>query len=295
MITVNYYERVKERPEIFTQLTCKDLLFVHYKCPSIESLIGKWSQNNYILYIVSGKLAYHTPGHSWLLTAGNAVFIKKGAAIMEKFFEETLCIMTFFVPDSYLCSFMRENNSSIQPALSKEPNLDLVIPLDVTDMMKAYFVSMVPYFTAEKTPSEDLLELKFRELLLNIITNPANKELNNYLHALQLPNVDHLQQIMDANCLFNMSLQDYAKLCNRSLSSFKRDFLAVYKTNPGHWLLSKKLDHSHHLLLSSDKSINDISFESGFENNTHFSRAFKKRFGLPPSQFRHQTITSQVS
>ena len=41
MITINYYERVKEKPEIFTQLTCKDLLFVHYKCPSIESLIGK--------------------------------------------------------------------------------------------------------------------------------------------------------------------------------------------------------------------------------------------------------------
>ena len=177
------------------------MLFVHYNCPSVERLIGKWSQNNYILYILSGKLAYHTPGHSWLLTTGSAVFIKKGAGIMQKFFEETLCIMTFFVPDSYLSSFIRENHSSIQRGDSKDPSPDLIIPLDVTGMMRAYFDSMIPYFMAEKTPSEDLLELKFRELLLNIITNPANEELNRYLQTLQLPHVDRLHQIMEANCL----------------------------------------------------------------------------------------------
>jgi hypothetical protein len=35
MITINYYERVKEKPGVFTQLKCKELLFVRYKCPSI--------------------------------------------------------------------------------------------------------------------------------------------------------------------------------------------------------------------------------------------------------------------
>jgi AraC-like DNA-binding protein len=294
MITIDYYQKVKELPQIFTQLACKDLLFVHYKCPLDQRIAGKWSQHNYIMYILSGKKVYRTPDRSWLITAGTAVFVKKGAAIIEKFFDEPLCIMTFFVPDSYLNLFMRQHQSIVKTNYSKKEVNYLVIPLEVTEMMKAYFDSMVPYFNAEKTPSEDLLELKFRELLLNIITNPANKELNSYLHALQLPDVDHLQQIMDANCLFNLSLKDYAKLCNRSLSSFKRDFIAVYKTNPGQWLLSKKLDYSHHLLLSSDKPINDISFESGFENTTHFSRAFKKRFGLPPSQFRHQSVTSQA-
>ena len=295
MLTINYYERAKSKPETFNQLKCKELLFLHYKCPGLERLLGKWSQHNYILYVLTGKLAYHTPANSWLLTSGNAVFIKKGAGIMEKFFEKPLCIMTFFIPDSYLNTFTRENYACVEKCYSNGANPDLIIPLEVTEIMKAYFESLIPYFTAEKNPSEDLLELKFRELLLNIITNPANKELNGYLRSLLSSKAEQLQQVMEANCLFNLSVEDYAKLCNRSLSSFKRDFHAVYKTNPGHWLLAKKLNYSSHLLLTTDKTINDISVESGFENSTHYSKAFKKRFGLSPMQFRQQAILPQRS
>lgn len=295
MITVNYYERVKAHPEVFTQLACKELLFVHYKCPLIERLIGKWSQHNYILFVLSGKLAYHTPGRSWLLTGGSAMFVKRGAVIMEKFFEEELCIMTFFIPDSYMCFFLREYHSLVEKVRTRKQADDLVIPLCVTEILKGYVHSLIPYFFAEKVPSEDLLELKFRELLFNILSNPANQDLNDYLQTLLSQKADRLQEIMETNSLYNLSLQDYAKLCNRSLSSFKRDFFAVYHENPGHWLLTKKLDFSHHLLLTTDKPVNDISNESGFENSTHFSKAFKKRFGLSPLQYRHQAIASHAS
>ena len=43
-----------------------------------------WSQQNYIQYILSGKKAFHTPERSWLMKTGDAFFVKKGAAIVEK-------------------------------------------------------------------------------------------------------------------------------------------------------------------------------------------------------------------
>ena len=84
----NYYERVRSRPEIYNQLACRELLFVHYKCPMEVNRQDSWSQHNYIQYILSGKKAYHTPGRSWLMKEGDAFFVKKGAWIIEKFFEE---------------------------------------------------------------------------------------------------------------------------------------------------------------------------------------------------------------
>lgn len=293
MITLNYYETVKTHPQVFPQLQCKDLLFAGYRCPAIDRLLGKWSHHSYIYYVISGKMAYHTPGQSWILTAGKAMFVKKGAVIMEKFFEEELCILSFFIPDTYMCSFLRQNLAVLQNCASFNQNNDIVLPLDVTDILKGYFHSLLPYFSAEQRPSEDLLELKFRELLFNILTNPANHCLNEYLQSLLAAHADGLKEIMENNCLFNLSLVDYAKLCNRSLSSFKRDFYAAYKTNPGHWLLMKKLSYSHRLLLTTDKSVNDITIESGFENSTHFSKAFKKHFGLSPVQYRNQASISQ--
>ena len=226
------------------------------------------------------------------MKGGDAFFVKKGAYIIEKFFDETLCIMTFFIPDSYLQSFMRENNLLKKAAQAESPKNELLIPLKVNNIMMAYFDSLVPYFYSETKPSEDLLELKFRELLMNILDNPENDELKNYVLHLTSPQQESFQQVMETNCLYNLSLQDYAKLLNLSLSSFKRHFISVYKITPGHWLQEQKLNHAYHLLVTTGKPINDISFESGFENNTHFSHLFKKRFGLSPLKYRKENTFS---
>jgi AraC family transcriptional regulator, exoenzyme S synthesis regulatory protein ExsA len=291
----NYFERVKSRPEIYNQLACRELLFVHYNCPMEVNRQDSWTHHNYIQYILTGKKAYHTPGRSWLMKGGDAFFVKKGACIIEKFFDEPLCIMTFFIPDSYLQSFVRENNSLRQTGQPELPKSELLIPLRVTSIMTAYFESLIPYFYSETKPSEDLLELKFRELLLNILDNPKNSALKNYLLHFLSPQYDPFQQVMEANCLYNLSLQDYAKMLHLSLSSFKRHFISVYKITPGHWLQEQKLNHAYHLLVSTPKLINDISFESGFENSTHFTHLFKKRFGLPPLKYRKESEASRAS
>ena len=251
-----------------------------------------WSDLNYIQYILTGKKAFHTPGRSWVMKSGDAFFVKKGACITEKFFEEPLCIMTFFIPDSYLQSFMRENNLLKKAAQTGSLKNELLIPLKVNSIMTAYFESLVPYFYSETKPSEDLLELKFRELLMNILDNPENGELKSYIVQLVSPQRESFQQVMETNCLFNLSLPDYAKLLNLSLSSFKRHFISVYKITPGHWLQEQKLNHAYHLLVSTGKPINDISFESGFENSTHFSHLFKKRYGISPLKYRKENTFS---
>jgi len=291
----NYYDTVRSKPEIFKQLACRELLFVHYKCPLEVNRQDLWSQHSYIQYILSGKKAFHTPGQSWLMKAGDAFYIKKGATIVEKFFDEPLCIMTFFIPDSYLQSFTRENVSlRTAPALTKPKN-DLLIPLQVSSIMLAYFDSLIPYFFSETKPSEELLELKFRELLLNILASPENIELKSYMMQLSSTHYDPFQQVMEANCLYNLSLQDYARMLNLSLSSFRRHFMSVYKTRPGHWLQEQKLNHAYKLLVSTDKPITDISFESGFENSTHLSHLFKKRFGLSPLKYRKKNEVAHSS
>ena len=265
---------------------CKELLFVNYDCPLGSDRQDSWSQYNYILYIITGKKKFYNNNRSWLLSKGTAVFVKKGACIIEKVQGEVLCLMAFFIPDNYLQSFLLEN----RPMITKEKNdtysNNLVIPLEVNEMMLAYYESVVPYFHLPIKPSEGLLELKFRELLYNIIGNPANKELNDFLTTLVSPQANNIQRIIEANYSYNLTLDEYARLCNRSLSSFKRDFYNLYGESPARWILNKRLALAVNLLCNSNNSIVDISFESGFENSTHFSHAFKKNFGISPLKYR---------
>jgi len=289
---LNYYDNVRSKPEIFHQLSYKELLFAKYDCPTEANFTAKWWQHNYFMYIATGKEIIHTPNHSWMLTPGKAVFMKKGACLQEKFFDEVLCIMSFFVPDSYLQPFLRENISLLKQEGLPAPTDDLLIPIELNDAMTTFYESMFPYFNSNRPVPEQLLELKFRELLYIIISNPVNVELAAYLHTLLSTHGDGLQKVMAANCLFNLQLEDYAKLCNRSLSSFKRDFQLVYKVPPGQWLLEKRVSYAKQLLITSDKPIADVCFESGFESSTHFSRVFKNHFDISPLQYRKQSMST---
>jgi hypothetical protein len=53
-------------------------------------------------------------------------------------------------------------------------------------------------------------------------------------------------------------------------------FFKTYSMPPGRWLLEKRLAAAKHLLLSPEKSVHDVAFESGFKNNAHFSRSYQK-------------------
>jgi AraC-like DNA-binding protein len=288
---INYYRSAQTNTEVYKQVFCKDLLFVYYDCPLGCERQDRWSENNYILYVLSGKKVLYTTTRIWLLTSGTAVFVKKGACIVEKVNEGELRLLALFIPDKYLQHFLVENKNVLATGKNISHDTSLVLPLDVNEMMRAYFDSLIPYFFSTAKPPDYLLELKFRELLFNIIANPVNTELKSFLNTVVSSQSNNIQSIIEANYCYNLTIGEYAKLCNRSLSSFKRDFYNLYGESPARWLLEKRLVHSLRLLCNSNIPIVDISFESGFENSTHFSHAFKKHFGLSPSKYRQKNST----
>jgi AraC family transcriptional regulator, exoenzyme S synthesis regulatory protein ExsA len=292
---INYYKNACTKLETFKQLFCKELLFVYYDCPLGSNRQDSWSELNYILYVVSGKKVFYAHPNSWLIGAGSAVFVRKGGCIIEKIQGEDLCLMAFFIPDNFIQCFLRENKILIQPVYDLPDQGDLVIPLDVNETMLAYYDSVRPYFSAELKPPEAMLELKFKELLYNIVINPKNARLSNYLDTLLLPQANTIAPIIEANFCYNLTLHDYASLCNRSLSSFKRDFQKLYKMPPARWLLQKKLLLAKQLLLDTNKTIADVAFECGFEDSTHFSHVFKKHFAISPQKYRRDLFVAAVT
>lgn len=93
---------------------------------------------------------------------------------------------------------------------------------------------------------------------------------------------------MEANFYYNLELEDFAKLCNRSLSSFMRDFKNSFHTAPGKWLLEKRLDYAGRLLATTNKTLADVIYECGFESQVHFNRVFKEKLGIPSLQLKKQ-------
>jgi transcriptional regulator GlxA family with amidase domain len=168
----------------------------------------------------------------------------------------------------------------------------MLIEINVNAATRAFFYSIVPYFRQKPQPAEDLLALKFKELIFSILSNPANSALLSYVNKVSDQRKPLLQDIMEANFTFNLSLAEFARIAQRSLATFKRDFIEVFHTTPGKWLSKKRLEYAQQLLDTSTKNVSEIACDCGFENATHFSRVFKEKFGYSPLQYRKLNVHS---
>jgi len=282
----NHYDFVKANPALFKQFSCKEALFLIIDCPPEFVKEEDWMDHNCFLHVITGNHLLFSRERSWPISKGTTVFIKKGGLGIQKVDDHAFCALLFYVPDSYIHSFINDKPGVVSPINSSLVSKDLLLNIETNDVLVAFFNSVLSYFNTGQQPSEELLELKFKELLLNIVNNPVNKELTAYLYKVYLTGTDDLKDIMERNYLYNLSIDEFARTCHRSLSKFKRDFDTVFGMPPGKWLLEKRLEYASRLLQNSNKSITEVVMESGFINVAHFDRVFKKCFGESPLQYR---------
>ena len=270
------------------RFTCGDSLFTIFNCRLKNRYEDLWSHYNYIIYVLEGRKIWHTPHGSFDLRQGDCVFVQKGAAIVEQFFDTEFCFCLFFVPDDFICDVLKGKSKPLQVKTTTYPP---VMPVESNKSIEMYFHLMMAYFENSSEPDEKLLELKFRELILTIADNPANSELRSFFSTLlQAPQTVNLSRIMEDNFSFNLTLSEFATMTSRSLSAFKRDFEKHFNTTPGKWLMEKRLKHARHLLVNCGKTVSEAAFESGFEDPSHFSRAFRKQFGSSPANVKQQIV-----
>lgn len=277
----NLFDVLRNEPEFYKQYNCGDSLVSLYDCPLKDRFVDFWTKHNYIMYVLDGKKVWHTANGSYSIQKGDCIFVRKGACIVEQVFNPVFCFIVFFLDDDFICDTLKKKKFVVNEVI-KDKHFP-VFNIHKSEKIEAFFHSISYYFSSKTEPDPILLELKFRELILTIADDTTNTEAISYFSSLlHEPQSVSLQRTMEDNFRFNLSLEQYASLCNRSLSAFKRDFLKQYETSPGKWLQEKRLTHSMHLLTNLDKTISEAAFESGFENTSHFSRSFKERFGLSP-------------
>jgi AraC-like DNA-binding protein len=262
-----------------------DLTFACFSCPATDGWEGSWAEHDRLVHITSGRKQLKTATGILELGAGDIVFVKKGAHFVRH--DDTdLCVFMYFLPDDFIRTAVREIAADLPvlPPPSDPPEIAIRVRDDTG--VRAFLQAMAVFFDTSDAPSPLLLKLKVKELIASIVVSATNPMLSAYLRMVASSDAPSIPAIMEANCCHNLSLEEFAKLCNRSLSTFKRDFRKHYGTSPGRWLLDQRLECSARMLTSTSMNVTEIVFECGFEQPSHFSRAFKAKFGRTPSEYR---------
>lgn len=220
-------------------------------------------------------------GHVTIVEQGQLIFVPKGIySITDKLphngqFEA----IVFFFDEELIASFI--NSMSVQIKKDKQ-----VSPLvfNYTKEIKIFTESLLELYSKKEIAHRKLTKPKLFELLHLISVSRQNDCLLHALSTLNNRERKSLHDFMNANFSKPLGIEDYAYLTGRSLSSFRRDFIAQFGISPKQWLIDKRLDKAKHLLLSGHSNISQVAMETGYENISHFIKAFHKKYGVAPKQ-----------
>lgn len=156
-----------------------------------------------------------------------------------------------------------------------------VIKLPETAEITSLFASLTPFLNPEVKPHGDFMNLKLQEGVLALLH--IDKRFAPMLFDFNEPWKIDILDFMDKNYMYEFSLEDLAHYTGRSLATFKRDFKKISDLTPEKWLIRKRLEVAYALMREGGKKVVDVYAEVGFKNQSHFSAAFKRQYGVPPT------------
>jgi len=291
MLLFDSYTHFKETPT-YKKIVGDNYLIVEFKCPIDDESFNAWSECHYITYVLSGRKSWMTHENSWTLGEGQSIFVKKGAYMNQQFLDDKFCVLMFFMTDDFLMQFVQTDMPELHLSHKEFQGIEPLQRIEVSESLEVLYNSFFSYLRAKERTPEKIIELKFREMMLNILSNPSNVGVKDLVGEITAFDKSPIPQVMEANFSFNLGMEEFARLCGRSLSTFKRDFQKHYNITPGKWIVQRRLNFAKRMLFSTDHTVQEICYDSGFENPSHFVRVFKESFGQTPLEFRKEKAVS---
>lgn len=132
--------------------------------------------------------------------------------------------------------------------------------------------------------AEQLMADLFGRLMNNADKGPApfsGREIRHYMPLVEAVKI-HISTHFDED----LSLNALAAMSHMSPYHFNRMFRQMTHTTPYRYLLNVRLQEAAWQLRHTGRPVTEIAFATGFHSLEHFSAAFRKVFGKPPSGAR---------
>lgn len=170
---------------------------------------------------------------------------------------------------------------------------------DAEQIMKSYgILNTVTVFDEPFNTFEDILNRmttgnrkphwqKFCDLLLEeLFIHIANFKSANNIDT-KNKSFNALVEYMKLTCTKNFSVKQYADFIGFNEIYFNRFFKkAMGGATPHQYIIRLRMQKASYMLLYTNKSISEIAFELGFQNQHYFSRAFANFFKQTPTDYR---------
>lgn len=274
---------IENVPEIYqeSEESCQDLFLYDLKMTEdvVKSKISL--SMNMFSFLQEGTKQVHFSDGAVMVNKEQSLLIKKGNLLWTELLDKSniyYCKLLFF-SEEQLKGFLDKYTDG---SMAEEEEAPYFV-LENDEYISAFLDSLSTILKNTSAGKPRLLNVKFEEIMLYLLEKYGNK-FEQYLRSLVAKESSSFKKMVESNVYSNLKLEEIAFLCNMSLSSFKRSFTKEYGESPGKWLQEKRLQRAKDLLQCGELKASDIYYDLGYGNLSNFSAAFKKRFGVSPTE-----------
>lgn len=266
---------------------------------TVEEFVKVWGREEvdtsdyfFIICVLGDSFEYEFEEEIYTIGNNRALYLAPNKTIKFKNLSDKENLVLVFSSDFYERSLLDAQMLNSELFFRSEPYVALV-PIPINEM-KEDVSEKINFHIQNQTGLEgvvihNVIEMLITDGLTELKTSP-------------------IRDVEDPACLnimnkFRVLLQKYyktekqtnfyAEKLNITPKQFSRITEKVTGKKAKQLIIDKTIQESIRLLNHSMLTISEISWELGFENESNFSLFFKKHYGIPPSQYRLNTIKKQ--
>jgi len=148
------------------------------------------------------------------------------------------------------------------------------------------------YTWAKFLQKEKHTQQPFEHLLMDVYKNYLKKSRKKKTPAW----AQELKEIIQDHIDTNLSLKEISKGLEINPSYLSREFSKYFEDlSFGEYIRKQRIEKAKELMSSTNTySLTEIAYLTGFSDQSHFTRIFKKHTGKSPSTFKKTLINSKI-
>lgn len=152
-------------------------------------------------------------------------------------------------------------------------------------LLKLYDALSFYYQNAEQNADE--IGSRFIEIMLLSLRQEGAETASPFAEGAELnPHVQKILLYIHKNFREDITLSDIAAYSSFSPHYISQLFHTATASTLTQYITHLRLEYAKNLLFSTDFSVTEICYKSGFRSFAHFLRSFKKKYGHSPAKFR---------
>jgi AraC-like DNA-binding protein len=250
-----------------------------------------------ITSMMRGKKVMHLPGiDSFEYFPGETVLAPAGTRMFIDFpdahaTDPTQCIALTLDRDTVTntIGYMNEYFPRTNSGESWDINFQLT-HLKNSDALASLMNKMVAVCTEKSITKDILADLTMKELIVRLVQLQYLEQLDIYDRPTATGPFRELVAYIRSNLHSKLDIDVLSRKACMSRAQLFRIFRREYGITPLQFIIRERLKTAKVLLTNTTHTIQQVSFEAGFDDVNNFIRIFKKCEGATPGSFRNRSI-----